>query len=1260
MSPTFALPPLAETRCQHLLHRMSGVVFELAPEGTLRYANAALATLTGYPLETIIGQNWWEVFFRGDQCAPARALHAQLQTGDVSHYAVTLTARTGECLTWELDTANVYDAQGELAAIVGFGIDRTRRRQAEATLRTLNAELETRVADRTQALEAANAALREEAERRTAAEEELIATLEEVRQQNDELVRSRAELESLARYPEENPNPVLRLDAAGALRYANYASQPLLAAWDCERGELAPLFLRQVLDQARASGQHQSIDIACGPRIHELHLVWVLGADYANVYGRDITERKRAEAQIQNANTALEAQSARLQQAQVLLEAVTEATGVIIAAVDTEYRYTFFNKAYQAEVERLSGKTIQIGTSMLETFAHMPEQQHIVAAEWRPALAGEGTNKRVTFGDPQVYQRVYGVLHTPLREAGGAVVGAGEVAYDLTPQVEAEQALRLSEQRFRLALKNAPVTVATQDRNLRFTWAYNQRTVGPETVIGKTDTDLFPPDTAAALRTFKRQVLETGLELGLELWVVSGGRQLFLKVFLEPIRDEAGAIIGVGVATVDLTEQKLAEEALQAAQAELEKRVIDRTQALQQANAQLRLQTSALLAAANGVVITDRGGRMLWSNPAFTTLTGYTAAEVLGQTPRLVRSGQHPPAFYAQMWQTILAGEVWQGEMVNRRKDGTLYIEEQTITPLRDETGQVSHFIAIKQDVSMRRQMEQALRRANDLLERVFDSIDLLVAYLDRDFNLLRLNRAYAQAEQRPPEACLGQNFFTLHPVPELQALFGQVAVTGEAYTAYERAFVFDGPASRYWDWSLQPVKDAAGQVQGLVLSLVDVSQRKQAEDRLRQNALQSQAVAEISQALLQAKFDAPAVIQAITRGAAALFNDLCLTALVSEDRQWLTIKSFHHPDPDTEQKLRPYFQGLPSRLPAGRIAGHVIDANQPLRIASLFDPAGRAWFAPADQVLAGRFDAHSLMAIPLHAPGQTLGQLLLLRLRPGAPYTLEEQQTAQNLADHAVLALINARLYQDLEAALALEQATRAQLVQTEKLVAMGRVVASVAHELNNPLQTIKNCLYLTNADLPAASPIHEYLDMASSEVQRLTNLVAQLRTLYRPRQTQPAERVNLLSLLEDVHRLVAPHLEEQRVEWQLTSGVTQAWVSGVADQLKQVFINLCQNAGEAMQTTGGLLTLEVNLAADGQRLGVTVRDMGPGIAPEHIDRLFEPFFTTKPTGLGLGLAICNDIVQRHGGTLAVDSQVGFGAAFTVWLPADPASAPG
>ncbi len=140
--------------------------------------------------------------------------------------------------------------------------------------------------------------------------------------------------------------------------------------------------------------------------------------------------------------------------------------------------------------------------------------------------------------------------------------------------------------------------------------------------------------------------------------------------------------------------------------------------ARRKAEEELRLSHSALEAAADGIVITELDGAVVWANPAFTRMTGYELGEVIGKNPRLFRSGVQREAFYRQMWKTIEAGDVWRGELYSRRKDGTLYVEEMAITPVLGEQGEITHYVAIKQDVTPRKRQEEVIQNlaTRDLL----------------------------------------------------------------------------------------------------------------------------------------------------------------------------------------------------------------------------------------------------------------------------------------------------------------------------------------------------------------------------------------------------------------------------------------------------------------------------------------------------------------------------------------------------------------
>jgi diguanylate cyclase (GGDEF)-like protein/PAS domain S-box-containing protein len=164
--------------------------------------------------------------------------------------------------------------------------------------------------------------------------------------------------------------------------------------------------------------------------------------------------------------------------------------------------------------------------------------------------------------------------------------------------------------------------------------------------------------------------------------------------------------------------------------------------------ARLRLQEIALRAVANGIVITDPDARIQWANPAFSMLTGYSQNEVLGHKPReLVRSGHNDPLVYEQLWKTITSGHVWRGELVNRRKDGGLYHEEISITPVLDARARVMHYVAVKQDISERKATEERVRQ--------LAFFDALTGLPNRRLLMDRLHQALAATARNPRSGAL-------------------------------------------------------------------------------------------------------------------------------------------------------------------------------------------------------------------------------------------------------------------------------------------------------------------------------------------------------------------------------------------------------------------------------------------------------------------------------------------------------------------------
>ena len=267
----------------------------------------------------------------------------------------------------------------------------------------------------------------------------------------EEQKRTEGSLAQLATFPELNPNPIMEVDFLGSIHYLNRAAQQLfpdLQTLGLQHAWLQGWDSTVALFQKKGKATHVR-EIQIGDSWYEQSIYCLPERRRIRIYGLDITEHRRMEGE--------------LKQAHELLEAVTKGTQVIIAAQDNSFRYTFFNKAYKEEIKRLTGKKIHVGTSMVELFAHMPEQQKIAVREWSRVLRGESTRKTLEFGDPSHYSRVYNVLHTPIRDAQGTVVGAGEVAYDVTEQVLAEEALKKANQKLEILSETASKLLASDE-----------------------------------------------------------------------------------------------------------------------------------------------------------------------------------------------------------------------------------------------------------------------------------------------------------------------------------------------------------------------------------------------------------------------------------------------------------------------------------------------------------------------------------------------------------------------------------------------------------------------------------------------------------------------------------------------------------------------------------------------------------------------------------------------------------------------------
>jgi signal transduction histidine kinase len=303
-----------------------------------------------------------------------------------------------------------------------------------------------------------------------------------------------------------------------------------------------------------------------------------------------------------------------------------------------------------------------------------------------------------------------------------------------------------------------------------------------------------------------------------------------------------------------------------------------------------------------------------------------------------------------------------------------------------------------------------------------------------------------------------------------------------------------------------------------------------------------------------------------------------------------------------------------------------------------------------------------ALIAVPLCRADVVEGLLLGLRFS-AAGFPLETLQVAVIYGEKISAALENAALFHKVtqancdlekrveERTLELRKA-HGQLLHAEKLSAIGSLSASIAHEFNNPLQSVMTVIKGIHKHSSLDENEKFLMDLALKECQRMRNLIKSLHDFNRPSSGKWA-KLDIHQTIESVLHLGKYHYGKRGITVVKDYGIDLPHINAVADQVKQVLLNLLNNACDACEDSGGTITIST-ATDDAGYLKIAIRDSGKGIPPELISKLFEPFFTTKPEskGTGLGLSVCHDIVKKHGGRIEVESALGRESLFTVFLP--------
>lgn len=269
-------------------------------------------------------------------------------------------------------------------------------------------------------------------------------------------------------------------------------------------------------------------------------------------------------------------------------------------------------------------------------------------------------------------------------------------------------------------------------------------------------------------------------------------------------------------------------------------------------------------------------------------------------------------------------------------------------------------------------------------------------------------------------------------------------------------------------------------------------------------------------------------------------------------------------------------------------------------------------------------------------------------------PFAGPDEEMFVILARQAAVALENARLYSELKDYVHRVEESQRALIQAEKMAAVGRLMASLAHEINNPLQAVRNSLHLASIRNINETQRFNYLDMSRSELERLVNTVRRMLDFSRVGNVDK-EWLDLEAIISRVLALLKPQLAMLKIQVVQQKSGPRVEILGVSDQIQQVLFNLILNAMDALENEMGEKQIWIDLYYQEQQVKLYIEDSGPGIPDELHARIFEPFISTKKNGTGLGLSVSYGIVERHRGSLIdIEPRYGRGACFEIILPVE------
>jgi signal transduction histidine kinase len=475
-------------------------------------------------------------------------------------------------------------------------------------------------------------------------------------------------------------------------------------------------------------------------------------------------------------------------------------------------------------------------------------------------------------------------------------------------------------------------------------------------------------------------------------------------------------------------------------------------------------------------------------------------------------------------------------------------------------------------------------------------------------------------------------DIFSAEVAGQYQEMNRRVVETGVPVVTEEVGDTRDG--RHYFHTVKFPLYNAAGQIEAVGGISIDITERKRAEEEVRRQAETLAALHETALELA-AQRSLSDLLQAIVARAVVLLK-------AQEGGFYL-----YRPDSDDLVAVVAYHTASDPRgtvLQRGEgLAGKVLASGQAIAVADY-----SRWEGQAAQYAGAGFPAY--VGVPVWRGDRLLGITVVGDALP-RNFSADDIALLERFTPLAAAALENNRLVRDVQEQMDKLKQAQTQLVQAARLAAVGELAAGVAHELNNPLTSVLGFAELLRHNPATDAATQHDAEIIAREAVRARDIVRNLLSFARQAKPQRLP-TDIGAMLRQTLGIVRQHIELGAVVIEEDYAADVGLVTLDSAQMKQVFLNLITNAAHAMPRGG---KLKLRIARLGDEVAVSVSDTGEGIPPETLEHIFEPFFTTRPVGqgTGLGLPASLGIVQEHGGRISVESQVGEGSTFTVWLPA-------